>query len=70
MGMACSKNGGGLVGKPEGKETTMKIKTYVGGYIKLDLREIGWGGMDCINLVQDRDQWRAIFNTVMNLRVP
>jgi hypothetical protein len=38
--------------------------------IKMDLREIGWGGMDWIDLVQDRDQWRALVSTVMNLRVP
>jgi hypothetical protein len=38
--------------------------------IKMDLREIGWDGMDWIDLAQDRDQWRAIVNTVMNLRVP
>jgi hypothetical protein len=38
--------------------------------IKMDLREIGWNGMDWIDLAQDRDQWRAPVNTVMNLRVP
>jgi hypothetical protein len=38
--------------------------------IKMDLREIGWDGMDWIELAQDRDQWRAVVNTVMNLRVP
>jgi hypothetical protein len=37
---------------------------------KTGLREIGWGGVDWIDLVQDRDQWRALVNTVMNLRVP
>jgi hypothetical protein len=38
--------------------------------IKMDLREIGWDGMDRIDLAQDRDQWRALVNPVMNLRVP
>jgi hypothetical protein len=38
--------------------------------IRMDLREIEWGGMDWIHLAQDRDQWRAVVNTVRNLRVP
>jgi hypothetical protein len=38
--------------------------------IKMDLREIGWDGMDLIDLAQERDQWRAIVNMVMNLQVP
>jgi hypothetical protein len=38
--------------------------------IKIDLREIGWGGVDWIDLAQDRKQWRALVNMVMNLRVP
>jgi hypothetical protein len=44
----------------------------VGGWtiLKWILREIGWDGMDWIDLAQDRDQWRALLNTVMNLRVP
>jgi hypothetical protein len=38
--------------------------------IKIDLRKIGWDDMDWIDLVQDRDQWRALVNTVMNFWVP
>jgi hypothetical protein len=38
--------------------------------IKMYLKEIVWGGIDWIDLVQDMDQWRALVNTVMNLRVP
>jgi hypothetical protein len=38
--------------------------------IKMDLREIGWGSMDWIDLAQDRDQWRALKNKVKNLQVP
>jgi hypothetical protein len=38
--------------------------------LKWILREIGWGGMDWIDLAQDRDQWRALLNTLMNLQVP
>jgi hypothetical protein len=39
-------------------------------YVKLDLLETGWGGVDWIGLAQDRDKWRALVSAVMNLRVP
>jgi hypothetical protein len=38
--------------------------------VKIDLEEIGWGGVDCIGLAQDRDKWRALVNEVQNLQVP
>jgi hypothetical protein len=59
-----------LVGKLEGKRPPGRPgRRWVDG-IKIYLRETGWDGMDLINLAQDRDQWRALVNTVMNLRVP
>jgi hypothetical protein len=54
------------VGKPEGRRPRRR---WVDN-IKMDLREIGSDGMDWIKLAQDRDHWRALVNTVMNLRVP
>jgi hypothetical protein len=57
-----------LVGKPEGKRPLGRRRWM--DNIKMDLREIGWDGVDWIELAQDRDQWRALVNTVMNLRVP
>jgi hypothetical protein len=59
-----------LVGKPEGKRLLGRVRRRWVDNIKIDLREIRWDGMDWIDLVQDRDQWRALVNTVMNLRVP
>jgi hypothetical protein len=57
-----------LVGKPEGKRPLGRPRRrWVD--IKMDLREIGWDGMDWIDLARDRDQWKALVNTVMNLRV-
>jgi hypothetical protein len=41
-----------------------------GTWKRMDLREMGWDGMDWIDLAQNRDRWRALVNTVMNLRVP
>jgi hypothetical protein len=59
-----------LVGKPKGRRPLEKHRSRWEDNIKIDLREIGWGGMDWIDLAQDRDQWRALVNTVMYLRVP
>jgi hypothetical protein len=59
-----------LLGNPEGKRPLGRPRHMWVDNIKMDLREIGWDGMDRINLAQERDQWRALVNTVMNLRVP
>jgi hypothetical protein len=59
-----------LVGKPDGKRPLGRQRRRWVENIKMDLREIGWDGLDWIDLAQDRDQWRALVNTVMNLRVP
>jgi hypothetical protein len=59
-----------LVGKPERKRPLGITRCRWEDNIKMDVREIGWDVNDCINLAQDRDQWRTIVNTVMNLRVP
>jgi hypothetical protein len=59
-----------LVGKPEGKRPLGRPRRRWVDNIKIDLRERGWDGMDWIDLAQDRDQWRALVNMVMNLRVP
>jgi hypothetical protein len=59
-----------LVGKPEGKRPLGRPRRRCRDNIIMDLREIGWGGIDWVDLAQDRDQWRALVNTVMNLRVP
>jgi hypothetical protein len=59
-----------LVEKPVGKRLLGRPRRRWGNNIKMDLGEIGWDGVDWIDLVQDTDQWRALVNTVMNLRVP
>jgi hypothetical protein len=59
-----------LVAKPEGKRPLGRPRRRWVDNIKMDLREIGCDGMDWIDLAEDRDQWRAFMNTVMNLRVP
>jgi hypothetical protein len=59
-----------LVGKPEGKSPLGRPRRRWVENIKMDLGEIGWDGIDWIDLAQDRDQWRALVNTATNLRVP
>jgi hypothetical protein len=77
MGRACRTNGEKrnayriLLGKPEGKRPLGKHRRKWVDNIKMDLRrEIGWGGMDRIDLAQDRNQWRVLVNTVLNPRIP
>jgi hypothetical protein len=58
-----------LVGKPEGKRPLGRPWRRWEDNIKMDLQEVGCGGMDWIDLAEDRDRWRALVNAVMNLRV-
>jgi hypothetical protein len=58
------------VGKLEGKKPLGIPRHRWEDDIKMDRREIGWGGMDWIVLAQDRDQWRALVNMVINIQVP
>jgi hypothetical protein len=76
MSRTCSTNGAKrnlyriLVGKPEGKRQVERpIRRWVDN-IKMNLREIGMDGMDWIDMAKDRDQWRVLVNTVINVPVP
>ena len=60
---------GALMGKPEGRRPLGIPRHRWGDNIKMDLHKVGYGGMDWIDLAQDRDRWRALVNAVMNLRV-
>jgi hypothetical protein len=68
--MRWAENVARVVGKLEGKRPLGRRRRKWVDNIKIDPREIEWRGMDWIHLAQDRDQWRAVGNTVMNLQVP
>jgi hypothetical protein len=76
MGGACGAHGevrgayNILVGRPEGRRPLGRPRRRWEDNIKMNLREIGFGDVVWIHLAQDRDRWRALVNTVMNLRVP
>jgi hypothetical protein len=59
-----------LLEKPEGRRPLGRPRRRWMDNIKIDLRETGWDGVDWVDLAQDRGQWRALVNAVMNLRVP
>jgi hypothetical protein len=58
-----------LVGKPQGKRPLGRIKCRGVDIVKIYLTETGWDGVDWIDMAQDRDQWRALVNMVLNLQV-
>jgi hypothetical protein len=59
-----------LVGKPEGMRPLGRPRRRWVDNIRMDLVEVGWGDVDWIGLAQDTDRWRALVNSVLNLRVP
>jgi hypothetical protein len=59
-----------LVGKPEGRRPLGRPRRRWVNNIRMNLVEVGWGDVDWIGLAQDRDAWRALVNSVLNLRVP
>jgi hypothetical protein len=59
-----------LVGKPKGRRPLERARCRWEDNIRIDVQEVGCGGMDWIGLAQDRDGWQAIVNAIMNLRVP
>jgi hypothetical protein len=59
-----------LVGKPEGKRPLGRPRRRWVDNIKMDLREMGWDGVDWMDMARDRKEWRTLVNTVLNLRVP
>jgi hypothetical protein len=59
-----------LLGRPEGKRPVGRPRRRWVDNIRMDLGEVGWGDVDWIGLAQDRNRWRALVNSVLNLRVP
>jgi hypothetical protein len=59
-----------LVGKPEGERPLGRPRCWWVDNIRMDLGEVGWGDVDWIGLAKDRNGWRALVNSVLNLRVP
>jgi hypothetical protein len=59
-----------VVGKPEGNSQLGRPRRRWVDTIRMDLREVGWGDVDWIGLAQDRNRWRALVDSVLNLRVP
>jgi hypothetical protein len=59
-----------LVGKPDGRRPLARPRRRQLDNIRMDLGEVGWGDVDWIGLAQDRDRWRALVNSVLNLWVP
>jgi hypothetical protein len=59
-----------LLGESEGERPLGRSRRRWEGNVKTDLQEVGCGGMDWIDLAQDRDRWRALVTAVMNIRVP
>jgi hypothetical protein len=59
-----------LVGKPEGKRPLGRPRRRLVDNIRMDLGEVGWGDVDWIGQAQDRDRWRALVNSALNLRFP
>jgi hypothetical protein len=71
VGMGKNRNAYRIsVGRPEGKRPLERSRRRWVGNIRMDLTEIGWDGVDWIDVAQDRDQWRALLNTALNLRFP
>jgi hypothetical protein len=76
MGGPCSTNGEKrnayrlLVGKPERKRPLGRPRRRWVDNVRMDLGEVGWSDVDWMGLAQDRNRWRALVNSVLNLRVP